>query len=386
MKFFSLKNKYCLTILFTFAILFVISCGKIENQQELTTQSADTLSLKIDTNYFLIAGKIDTFFRNRYKIGVFNGAVLFADSGKIVFKGTYGYSNFRTRDTLKTTSAFQLASVTKPFTAYAIMLLKEREQIKYTDSLRKFFPEFPYDNISIRQLLTHRSGLPNYMYFADKYWPDRKSAISNEDVIKLMINYEPMKYYKPDFRYNYSNTGYSLLASIIEKVSGISYEDFMKKEIFEPLGMNNTSVYNKTKQPQNSNTIIGYLSRRRKADNTYLNGVIGDKGIYSTVEDLFIFDRAMYSGKLVSKEALEEAYLPAHKDLYDNDNYGLGWRINKRKDGSKIVHHEGWWKGFRAYLIRSLKEDKTIIVLSNVSRNGLLSVRELLELFEINPD
>ena len=223
------------------------------------------------------------------------------------------------------------------------------------------------------------------MYFADELWkePGREITITNSDVIDLMIENEPKRYWPPNHKYNYNNTNYCILAAIIEKVSGKTYRQFLHDEIILPLGMTNTDVYNKSEQPVNPFPVKGYVSSKRIADNTYLNGVVGDKGVYSTVEDLFKFNRALFEAALVDSTELAEAYIPAHKELYDYDNYGHGWRINMRPDSSKIVYHTGWWKGFRSYFIRELNSEKCIIVLTNRSKSGVLSINELMDLFEI---
>jgi CubicO group peptidase (beta-lactamase class C family) len=327
--------------------------------------------------------KIDSFFQSRYRRGLFNGVALFAKEDYIIYKAALGYSNLRSKDTLLLDSEFQLASTTKPLTAYAVLLLVNQGLISLQDSIRKFIPRFPYENITVEQLLIHRSGLPNYMYFSDEYWRDKRYlTISNNDVIDLMVEYEPRKYYSPGRRYNYSNTNYAVLASIIEVVSGKSYSEFMREEVFKPLGMNNSSVYNKNQEPENNHKVIGYAKRRRKAENSYLNGVVGDKGIYSTVDDLYLFNRELYKGSLVSKELINSSYFLGHKDLYDHDNYGYGWRVNLRKDSTMVVHHTGWWKGFRTYFYRELDTEKTIIILTNRSSSWFYSA-ELLKLFDI---
>ena len=366
-------------------ILIFFSCNGLDenNPEEINSELSSVLSGEQN----LRAAKIDSFFNDRFNRGLFNGTVLYSDSGKIVYLSAFGFADHKEKEKLKINSQFQLASVSKPITAYAIMLLVESGEMAYTDSIRKYFPEFPYENITINQLLIHRSGLPNYMYFADKYWKDsRNVTITNIDVIDLMIEYEPQRYYLPGKRYNYNNTNYSLLAAIIEKVSGLSYEQFMKERIFMPLGMSNTSVYNKETDPENGHKVKGYKSWRREAENSYLNGVVGDKGIYSTVLDLYRFDQALDKGTLVSKEEMEKAYRLGHEELYDHDNYGYGWRINMRPDSSRIIYHTGWWKGFRAYYIKSLIDKKTIIVLTNKSRPGALRTRELLKLIDVKTD
>ncbi len=331
------------------------------------------------TIYAKKAAKIDSFFTSWHKKHLFNGAVLFAENGVPAFKKAYGYSNFRTKDTLTVNSTFQLASVSKPITATAVLMLYENGQLDLDDKINKFFPSLPYSDITVRLLLTHRSGLPNYMYFSDRFWHSRRDPISNEQVLQLMEKHHPMRYYLPNRRYNYSNTNYSLLASLIEKVSGMSYQKYLRENIFEPLGMKNTWVYDKSEDSEMRAQVIGYNKRGRKAENSYLNGVVGDKGIYSTVEDLFKFDQALYDGKLVSVFTLKQAYHPAHQDLRLNDNYGFGWRINEN-NGDKIVYHSGWWKGFKTFFIRKIKDHKTLIVLTNTTRWNYLSVRRLLTL------
>jgi CubicO group peptidase (beta-lactamase class C family) len=147
--------------------------------------------------------------------------------------------------------------------------------------------------------------------------------------------------------------------------------------------MNNSSVYDKDIEPENNHKVKGYISRRREAENSYLNGVVGDKGIYSSVEDLYKFNRELYEGRLVSEKLLDKSFFPAHHELYDNDNYGFGWRINMRPDSSMIAYHNGWWKGFRTYFYRDLKSEKAIIVLTNRSNINKIYTRQILKLFDI---
>ncbi len=328
--------------------------------------------------------KIDSFFQKRYKLGAFSGAVLYSAHDTIYYKKAFGFANRRKKDSLTINSKFQLASVSKTFTAFGIMLLEKEGKLSYQDSIRKFFPNFPYKNITIHQLLVHRSGLPNYMYVADKYWKDSiNTTLDNCDALGLFILHEPKRYRKPGTRYNYSNTNYAILASIIEKVSNKNYVKFMKEKVFDPIGMINTTVYDKSDFNKNNEPVVGYINWRRKADNTYLNGVVGDKGIYSTVEDMNKFSRAIFENYFFTDEEMKVAYQLWNKELHTNDNYGYGWRINMLPDSSKIVYHTGWWKGFRSYFYRSLADQKTIVVLSNNSRTGKLSSKSLMDLFDV---
>ena len=328
--------------------------------------------------------RIDSFFQKRHKLGAFSGAVLYSAHDTIFYKKAFGFANRRKKDSLTVNSKFQLASVSKTFTAFGIMLLEKEGSLSFQDSIRKFFPDFPYENITIHQLLVHRSGLPNYMYAADEYWQDSiNTTLDNCDVVDLFIGHAPKRYLKPGTRYNYSNSNYAILASIIEKVTNKNYAQFMKEKVFDPIGMINTTVYDKNDFDKNIEPVVGYLNWRRKAGNTYLNGVVGDKGIYSTVEDINKFSQAIFENYFFTDKEMNTAYQLGNKELYNHDNYGYGWRINMLPDSSKIVYHTGWWKGFRSYFYRSLKDEKTIIVLSNNSNTGKLSSNKLLDLFDI---
>jgi len=369
-------KKYLIIIVLS-VFIFNQKIARVEKpspEQFLINQIHQTIAAKK-------AVKIDSFFTEKHKRNLFNGTVLFAEKGQLIYKNSFGYANFKDKSLLQDNTAFQLASVTKPLTACAILMLVESGKLKLEDDIRDFLPDFPYDGITVRLLLTHRSGLPDYMYFADKIWRSRGIRLTNQDMIDLMTLYKPYRYYRPDRRYNYSNTNYALLASLIEKVSGMSFADFLETHIFGPLGMRNTFVYEgEDRQLEMWNNIAtGFDHPRRQAENSYLNGIVGDKGIYSTVEDLFRWDRAIRQGKLLSVFSLEEAFTPAHTDLRDYDNYGFGWRINLN-DGDKIVFHSGWWKGFKTYFIRKVNQQKTIIILTNTANHHFLSIRRLCEL------
>lgn len=367
-----------LKIIFLFAIFFGCSA---KDQSYLNKFD---VNLEIDSAYSPLYTKIKNYFLDKYQRKQFNGAVLFAEDGRVIFKDAFGFANVKSKDKLEINSEFQLASVSKTITATAIALLAQEGKLNFDDDVKKFLPEFPYDNISIKMLLSHRSGLPNYMYFCDMLLSDEQKSkgLSNKDILELIIKYKPTPYYQPDKKYNYSNTNYALLALIIESVSGKSYEEFLQAEIFDKAQMHNTRVYikNKTQYPSN---VIGYKGGWRQAEDTYLNGVVGDKGIFSTVEDMYKFDQALRRGILIKPENLEIIYSPQHPERKVKDNYGLGWRIHIKDNGGKIVYHGGWWKGFRSYFIRDLDSNKTIVVLKNSNLGGRIRFQELLKLFEI---
>lgn len=317
--------------------------------------------------------ELDSIFSKYSKSGSFNGTVLYGEHGLEIFKKSYGYSDFKEKTPLSTSSEFQLASVSKMFTAAAIMILKERGKLSYDDTLTQYLPEFPGRNVTLRHLLNHRSGLANYIYLADEHW-NTDTPIGNEDVIDLFHQYKPENYFQPDKGFQYSNTNYALLGSVVEHVSGEDFCEFVKENIFEPAGMTHSFVYRLSGDTVGSGCVPagvpGYQTRGGrfvKVQENYLNGVIGDKGVYSTVEDLFRFSQALDNETLIRQGTLAEAFMPGSPAAKGRkDNYGFGWRI--RSDMDSTVYHFGWWKGFRTYFIRDMKRERALIVLTNTTR------------------
>jgi CubicO group peptidase (beta-lactamase class C family) len=295
----------------------------------------------------------------------FNGNVLIAQEGKILYENAFGYADLRTRTPLNIESTFQLASITKQFTAMSIMILHDEGKLNFTDTVQRLFPAFPYKDITIRQLLTHRSGLPEYMSFARRYWKNKKHLMNNDDVMDMLMTHHPGLNFVPDRKYKYNNTGYVVLAWIVEQVSGVPFPLFLEKRIFKPLGMNRTFVSTSKNRADIEYQTLGYKKNRRQAEEDYLSGVIGDKGIYSTVEDMFKWDQALYTEQIVKQATLQEAFTPFSYNWRSDNSYGYGWRIGTTDDSSKIVYHAGLWRGYSSLFVRRLHDKTTIIVLCN---------------------
>lgn len=318
------------------------------------------------------AKKIDDLINYCYDADIFNGAVLVARNGKVIYKNAFGYSNLENFERLKPSSVFSIGSISKTFTSMAIMILKEQEKLSYDDKLSDYFPEFPdyAVKITIRNLLNHTSGIPNWINFdVFRARPgDFKDDITNEDILKFLVQID-----SPDFvpgeEYSYSNSNYVLLAMIVEKVSGEPFYKFMKRYIFDPLEMENTAVWNYTK-PEIPNKTIGYDQFGEKDDFNIL--AAGDGGIYSTVEDLYKWDRGLYTDKLVSYETLEEAFSSGllnngepSRVLSDSTwGYGFGWLLRKN-NSENITWHDGGFNGFNAIFYRELNKRDLIIFLTN---------------------
>ncbi|WP_236612950.1 serine hydrolase domain-containing protein [Cesiribacter andamanensis] len=323
--------------------------------------------------------ELDSIFEQLHRKKGFNGTVLVTKWDQVVYRGAFGYADLKKKDTLSTETVFQLASVSKQFTAMAIMMLKEEGRLDYDDSLHHHLPTLPYRGITIRQLLTHRSGLSNYTYFSDKLWPDRSQYMTNEDVLRLMAAHKPDPYFQPDVRFDYSNTGYALLASVVEQVAGMPFARYLQTRIFTPLKMHNTFTFSPEELEKRSNVATGYTGGRRLRTPDYLDGVLGDKGVYSTVEDLYKWDQALYTQKLVKQQTLEEAFTGTRRKRKRDEDYGFGWRIRELERGDTVVYHAGLWHGYATYMLRNPKEHSALIVLSNVPNGSLRFVKELQE-------
>ncbi len=376
------KRLYYLFLICILALGF-LSCSEKEETiiepevaKALPVINVDSIFINLDKEIIKKkSASIDKVFSNlRKKVG-FNGTVLYAEQGRIVYNKAWGYRDVRNRrDDLQANDIFQLSSVSKMFTAEAIMILKNEGMIDYDTDIREYIPEFPYEGITTRLLLNHRSGLSRYESLADAKWPDRKKPFLNENMIEYYATHKPDPYFKPDGGFNYSNVNYALLASIIERTSGMSFADYMKAKIFEPLGMDNSYIYEM--DPNNNvslyieDVVQGYYMDRRRpmqAPNEYLNGVKGDKMMMSNTEDMFKFMTAVDYGLLLPDTIQDEAFKPGSpKSRKRKDNYGFGWRIPSKYPG--CYYHYGWWKAYRSFFIRDDANDKTIIVLTNTSK------------------
>ena len=333
-------------------------------------------SIFIDLNKEIVAKRAkmaDKMFTDMSRGGL-NGVVLYAEQGTVVYEKAFGWRDLNTRhkDSLRIDDAFQLSSDSKMFTAEAIMLLQAEGKLDYDDDIRKYIPELPYEGVTIRMLLTHRSGLPRYDSMADEFWPDRKIPFSNEALIKMLAEKKPEVYGSPDGSYFYNNINYALLASVVERASGQHFEDFMRQRIFEPLGMTHSFIYSMRDDTSVSLympvDVQGHDLYRRgpvKTQNDYLNGVMGDKIMFSTVEDLLKFNQALDTHLLLPDSLQAEAFMPGSPDWKNGENYGFGWRMTK--EHPDVYFHYGWWKGYRSAIVRDVRHNRFLAVLGNTT-------------------
>ncbi|HEY1869712.1 MAG TPA: serine hydrolase, partial [Chitinophagaceae bacterium] len=343
-------------------------------------------TVSAQTNYSQL---LQQFMTGQHDYFRFNGNVMVIKNGKIIDQQALGYADYDTKRSLNNNSAFELASVSKQFTAMGIMICKERGLLSLDDNIKNFFPGLPYDNITVRNLLTHTSGLPSYEDEFEKNW-DRKKIAFNKDVIDMLEKLHDTLFFQPGTKWKYINTGYALLAFIIEKVSGMSYNDFMAKNIFEPLGMTQTFVYNTRRSTGKipSNYALGFvysdsLKKYILPDNSpkydfvyYLDGIVGDGCVNTTTGDLFKWDQALYGNKLISKTSLDEMLSP-QVQMSPRDPtsfYGFGVMVQPKTDNGKIISHSGSWPGYATNITRMVDSSETIVILSNNETNPALLI------------
>jgi CubicO group peptidase (beta-lactamase class C family) len=327
---------------------------------------------------------VDFLEQNR----LFSGVVLLSEEGKPFYKRAIGKRTNSNPQSLD--AVFEIASISKSFTAMAIMILIEEKKLKLDDKLKMFFPYLPYENIIIKNLINHTSGLPDYMewFESPSNWDPNRIA-TNKDVVKFLKDEKPEVLFQVNESWEYCNTGYVLLAEIIELVSKMGYGEFLQKRIFTPLNMFNTSTHSQFLDNEIENFSLGFIYDWQKdlyrlpnemEEHKYvyfLDGVKGDGGIKSTVDDLQKWERSIYNNDLVSEQTKESIidpvyingnasaeYCPSlHKSL---GGYGLGWKIEDHPQYKKIILHDGYWAGYCSGLISYKDSDKAIIMLNNL--------------------
>lgn len=316
-----------------------------------------------------IIAQLDKFYQTQVRAG-FNGGVLIGYKGSIIYERYFGYSNKEMKKPLAVTSSCQLASVSKTFTGAAVLYLYQHKYLDIDKPVQFYIKNFPYPNITLRMCLDHRSGLPDYTHWVPTYHKDTKTPINNEQMLDLMAIHKPALEFKPNTRFTYSNTNYATLAHVIEVVTEMRFSDFMTKYIFLPLGMQHTFVYDPA-HGLPGDAAISYKRNWVREPDMFADGVYGDKGIYSTPEDMYRWDQSFYQNKLLNNETIDLAYGPCSFERPGVKNYGLGWRMLCFPNGNKIIYHNGWWHGNNTSFYRFIKDNFTIVVLGNRFTNTI---------------
>ncbi|GAC1441953.1 MAG: serine hydrolase domain-containing protein [Sediminibacterium sp.] len=352
------------------------------------------------------AGAIEPLYHSLLLNRGFNGSILLAKNGEIVFEDYHGWVNPRTRESITPTTTFHLASISKTFTATVVLRLMEQGKIALEDGVEKYLPGFPYDGITIKDLLSHRSGLPKYDHFmattstevirmknkrghgVNRYRtvknPLRASGMAtNQDVLAFMIRNRPLVESRPNRRYSYCNTNYAMLALVVEKITHIPFPQYMKDSVFQPLGMKSSYVFS-ISDTGNYQPSYNYNNAPFRLEN--LDCIYGDKNVYSTVRDLLQWDKSLYAGNLVSAKTMEMAYQPYSNEKRGKKNYGLGWHLFINPPDPIIIYHNGWWHGNNTVFKRMVSDTATVIILGNKFNKNIWSAGKMSSVFTGHAD
>jgi len=325
-----------------------------------------------------LLASIDSVMTSVVDTANFNGNVLVARNGQVVYQKSFGKSNFYSGELLNDSSVFELASVSKAFTAMAIMMLREQGKLSYDDDVRKYIPELPYEGMTVRHFLTHTSGISEYEELLLRQGWDPKKIATNDDIVAVFAKQKPPVLFKPGEKWQYSNTAYAMLATIVQRTSGKTFGDFLSENIFLPLDMKHSRVYKTRRSGEKipnyaygfiySDSLKTYALPDSLKEYYYvytLDGIEGDGVINSTTGDLFKWNKALYTDKLVSKETLAEAFTSGKLNNDSLHGYGFGWFIENDPKNGKIVRHTGSWPGYRNLIMRFVDNGDCVIVLTN---------------------
>lgn len=313
----------------------------------------------------------------------FNGAWLYAENGEIVSKGAVGWRDPENKLPIEEDTVFQPASVAKQFTAAAVMLAVRKGLLSLDDELTKFIPELTkYEGVKIRHLLTHTSGIPDYFDDADWFidiWKKENRVPGNDEIVRFLLETEAESYGAPGEVFSYSNTGYNLLALLVERLSGVPYEEFLQKNIFEPAGMTNTRCCHIRRDGVpfenyaratviEDDKYVADIDSDEDRDVTAFDGLNGDDYVYTNIFDMFKWDRALREEKVLTLEEQKQMYTPvmlSSGEAYaddDGDSYGFGWSITQNEEHGLIVSHSGGMPGVHTWFERFVDADRTLII------------------------
>ena len=345
--------------------------------------------------------KIDNYFNS---LGDrFNGNILLTQNGRVVLNHAAGYADFLTKKPNTTDARFNLCSISKVFTSTAILQLRDKGKLSLDDHLSKYFPDFQFTDITLRQLLTHTSGLPDFALWEDRIDQDPSVIITNRDLLPAMKVWKGGLRFKPGTQYQYCNAGYELLALVIEKVTGTSLSAYLEQNIFKPSGMKDTYLsvypgriwqndpravkmhrhnhpyYDTTYAYTDSSSILEYV----RYQNYNCGFLVGGSNVIATTSDLLAFDRAFFSGKLLKLSSVGEALEPLQINgvvVYDQQmdtmmgegkmTVGLGWDIWEQPGYGKSVGHGGYLFGNPTIYIHHMQGNQTIIAFDNADGSG----------------
>lgn len=381
-KSFPFSSYYYIVVCLLVTICF--SCqnagsGKSEKKVDSAALKKAEARIRKEINADKKAALIEQVIQQKLAQG-FNGNVLVAQKGVIVYQNAFGFANDSVKNNLQ--SKFQLASLSKTFTAVAVMKLAEQGKLGLDYTVKDYYPSFPYDGITIRSLLCHRSGLPFYQYTFDKTVRETKVYPTNQQIMEWFATVQPTPkmFNQPDHYFGYNNTNFAILAALVEKVTGKDFDTYMRENIFRPIGMNDSFIVTTKNDSININRTVGYQFGR-KLPKDYYDDISGDKGVYSTLHDLLKWYEALKTNAIISKESFREMIMPRSFEFPGLRNYGYGFRLwVNAKQQTDYVYHTGWWKGYNTIMFFDPREDFVIILLSNKYNRTVYNIKQLIEI------
>ena len=386
------------TITVSLAFATIISCKKQKEetteiyQSKLPNYSNVDLS-KVFTpaestleNESTILPLINNYYQKVWEQGDLSGGILVAKGDKIIFEKYRGFGREGKQMPIDANTPLHVASVSKTMTAMAVLKLVEAGKLKMEDDLTKFFPKFPYKDITVFSLLSQRSGLPKYEHFDQGIKPApeelKKEFLTNQDVLDMLIKYKPELARLSNTGFMYCNTNFALLALIVEKVTATPFPEAMQEIVFKPLKMNHTFIFQKKDIPIASQS---FYSGYRLYPLANLDLIYGDKNVYTTPRDLLNFSIALYSKDFLKPELANKIFEPYSNEKKGINNYGLGFRMKEFDNGEKLTYHNGWWHGTNSVFAHLLKSKVTIVAIGNKYSQRVYSALSLSGLFENFP-
>jgi CubicO group peptidase (beta-lactamase class C family) len=389
------KNAMRNTLFFLFFTFFTLFSCSIETSKVAPSKLVENSDYTIPESYFTDTKQfpklskrfknktrktVQEYFQNTFGSAGFSGGFLVAKNGQIIYENYSGYSFYDEKKEVKSTTALHLASVGKVLTATAIFRLLELNKLKLDQSVNSILPEFPYDSITVRMLLNHRSGIPKYANFAsiDTVW-NKHETLSNQNILGLLARFQFPLDFEPDSKFTYNNSNYAILALVIEKLTNKRFDEAMKTLVFDPIGMKHSYVM--ILKRDSLKAAESYQSSYTKVPFDFLDAVYGDKNIYSTPRDLLRYDLAMQNNQFISENLEKEIFKGYSYEKAGVKNYGLGIRIKEWSANQQLFYHHGWWHGNTSCYLSMKKEKVTIVILSNKYSRKVYDVMRLSSLF-----
>jgi CubicO group peptidase (beta-lactamase class C family) len=385
--------------LFLFLAFSLSSCKKKSDTESRTSKTTlpnygkvDVDKVFTDTNNTLenensIKNVIANYYETVWVKGNLSGGLLVAKGNKILFEDYRGYGRVNEKMLINKDTPMHVASVSKTMTAMATMKLVEGGLLKLDDHITKFFPKFPYPEVTVFNLLTQRSGLPKYEYFIEKVRPAppelSKKYLTNQDILNMLIAYKPELAKATNSGFMYCNTNFAMLALIIEKVTKMPFPQAMQEIVFKPLKMDHTYIFQEKNSETASQSFFTGNNRLYPLDR--LDLIYGDKNVYTTPRDLLNFSKALFAKNFLREDLMNMVFEPHSNESAGVNNYGIGFRMKIFPNGEKLTYHNGWWHGSNAVFAHLLKSNVTIVAIGNKYSSRVYSALTLSSLFEDFP-